>query len=180
MKGECSPEHGSTYKMGVQRTGGVLKTPLSACLSNGPILCLASILLFAFSRSFLFPSDQQLDMDVWTEQADLNSTELHQMRAEDNCLFSINPKTGSLTPGQEQMVEFKYRCSYAPHHALPSKRSLALAFLCLTLGYPRQYPLGSHPLQGRSMSFLSHPNSEVAVWFKATLVFPFKEDSRTH
>lgn len=108
--------------MGVQRTGGVLKTPLSACLSNGPILCLASILLFAFSRSFLFPSDQQLDMDMWTEQADLNSTELHQMRAEDNCLFSINPKTGSLTPGQEQMVEFKYRCSYAPHHALPSKR----------------------------------------------------------
>lgn len=75
---------------------------------------MASLLSLAFSRAFLFPSDQQLDLDLWVEQAELNSAELHQMRAEDNCLFFISPKSGSLNPGQEQMVEFKYRCS-APH-----------------------------------------------------------------
>ncbi|XP_031223880.1 cilia- and flagella-associated protein 65 isoform X3 [Mastomys coucha] len=73
------------------------------------LLMLKNTGLVPLDWSFLFPSDQQLDLDMWLEQADLNSTELHQMRAEDNCLFSINPKTGSLNPGQEQMVEFKYR-----------------------------------------------------------------------
>ncbi|XP_076787763.1 cilia- and flagella-associated protein 65 isoform X1 [Arvicanthis niloticus] len=73
------------------------------------LLVLKNSGLVPLDWSFLFPSDQQLDLELWAEQADLNSTELHQMRAEDNCLFSINPKTGSLNPGQEQMVEFKYR-----------------------------------------------------------------------
>lgn len=42
------------------------------------------------------------------------------MRAQDNCIFSISPKAGSLSPGQEEMVEFKYRCSPNHHHpALP-------------------------------------------------------------
>ncbi|GAB1285104.1 Cilia- and flagella-associated protein 65 [Apodemus speciosus] len=73
------------------------------------LLVLKNSGLVPLDWSFLFPSDQQLDLDLWTEQADLTNAELHQMRAEDNCLFSINPKTGSLNPGQEQMVEFKYR-----------------------------------------------------------------------
>lgn len=32
------------------------------------------------------------------------------MRVQDNCIFSVSPKAGSLSPGQEQVVEFKYRC----------------------------------------------------------------------
>lgn len=67
-----------------------------------------------------------------------------------------------------------------PLSCLPPKRSLALAFLCIILGDPKQSPLGSHLLQGRFMSFLPHPNSDVVVRLTATLVFPFKEDSRTH
>lgn len=101
---------------------------------------MASLLSFAFSRAFLFPSDQQLDLDLWVEQAELSCTELHQMRAEDNCLFSINPKAGTLSPGQEQMVEFKYRCSCTLCPVPPSRRSLALTFLCVTPGDPRQHP----------------------------------------
>ncbi|XP_021054197.1 cilia- and flagella-associated protein 65 [Mus pahari] len=73
------------------------------------LLILKNCGLVPLDWALLFPSDQQLDLDLWVEQEDLNSNELHQMRAEDNCLFSINPKTGSLNPGQEQMVEFKYR-----------------------------------------------------------------------
>ncbi|XP_052605856.1 cilia- and flagella-associated protein 65 isoform X1 [Peromyscus californicus insignis] len=72
------------------------------------LLVLKNSGLVSLDWAFLFPSDQQLDLDLWVEQAELNSAELHQMRAEDNCLFFINPKSGSLNPGQEQMVEFKY------------------------------------------------------------------------
>ncbi|XP_051010503.1 cilia- and flagella-associated protein 65 [Acomys russatus] len=72
------------------------------------VLILRNSGLVPLDWAFLFPSDQQLDLDVWIEQAELSSTELHQMRAEENCLFTINPKTGSLSPGQEQMVELKY------------------------------------------------------------------------
>lgn len=71
-------------------------------------------------RAFLFPSDQQIDLELWAEQTEFDSTELHHMRVQDNCIFSISPKTGSLSPGQEQVVELKYRCSPLPHPpALP-------------------------------------------------------------
>ncbi|KAL1770997.1 coiled-coil domain-containing protein 108 isoform X1 [Sigmodon hispidus] len=93
-------------------------TPLKLDFNFGaaPINAPPSVVLLVLKNSgvvsldwaFLFPSDQQLDLDLWVEQAELSSTELHQMRAEDNCLFSINPKAGTLSPGQEQMVEFKY------------------------------------------------------------------------
>ncbi|CAH6791790.1 Cfap65 [Phodopus roborovskii] len=93
-------------------------TPLKLDFNFGaaPINAPPSVVLLVLKNSglvsldwaFLFPSDQQLDLDLWVEQAELNCTELHQMRAEDNCLFSVNPKSGSLIPGQEQMVELKY------------------------------------------------------------------------
>lgn len=131
----ATPTHqnlGQLLKWGCEMQGVYGESP-SACL-------MASLLSFAFSRAFLFPSDQQLDLDLWVEQAELSCTELHQMRAEDNCLFSINPKAGTLSPGQEQMVEFKYRCSCTPCPVPPSRRSLALTFLCVTPGDPRQPP----------------------------------------
>lgn len=62
-------------------------------------------------RAFLFPNDQQIDLELWAQPAEFDSTELHQMRVQDNCVFSISPKAGSLSPGQEQVVELKYRCS---------------------------------------------------------------------
>lgn len=129
---------GQLLKWGVKCRRYVVQAPLPVSLT-GP-LYMASLLSFAFSRAFLFPSDQQLDLDLWVEQAELSCSELHQMRAEDNCLFSINPKAGTLSPGQEQMVEFKYRCSCTPCPVPPSRRSLALTFLCVTPGDPRQSP----------------------------------------
>ncbi|VTJ61632.1 Hypothetical predicted protein [Marmota monax] len=89
-------------------------------------------------RAFLFPSDQQIDLELWAEQVDFDSTELHQMRAEDNCIFSISPKTGSLSPGEEQMVELKYRCSSFPHLA---PLILETSFLGLSLWDYRAIPL---------------------------------------
>uniref|UniRef100_A0A8D0U5J0 Cilia and flagella associated protein 65 n=1 Tax=Sus scrofa TaxID=9823 RepID=A0A8D0U5J0_PIG len=94
-------------------------TPLKLNFNFGaaPIDAPPSVVLLALKNSglvpldwtFLFPSDQQINLELWAEQAEFNCTELHQMRVQDNCIFSISPKAGSLSPGQEQMVEFKYR-----------------------------------------------------------------------
>lgn len=69
-------------------------------------------------RAFLFPSDLQINLELWAEQTEFDSTELHHMRVQDNCIFSISPKTGSLSPGQEQVVELKYRCFSPPPPSL--------------------------------------------------------------
>lgn len=68
--------------------------------------------LYSSPRAFLFPSDQQIDLELWAERAEFDYAELHQMRVQDNGIFSISPKAGSLNPGQEQVVELKYRCSH--------------------------------------------------------------------
>lgn len=114
----CSAIHGTVCQMGrwngeAQRFPSVPPGAQSSCLS---VLTerLHSSCFSPFPRAFLFPSDQQIDLELWAEQAEFDCTELHQMRVQDNCIFSISPKAGSLSPGQEQAVEFKYRCSPTP------------------------------------------------------------------
>lgn len=98
------------------------------------------------------------------------------MRVQDNCIFSISPKAGSLSPGQEQVVELKYRCSLRclpytsgpgesppPHHctlSLPLVAWRSLALHSVTPGYPKRPPPmddAAHPLGGRTL--LPCPNS---------------------
>ncbi|XP_063646851.1 cilia- and flagella-associated protein 65 isoform X1 [Pan troglodytes] len=95
--------------------------------------------------AFLFPSDQRIDVELWAEQAELNSTELHQMRVQDNCLFSISPKAGSLSPGQEQMVELKYSHLFIGTDHLPvlfkvsHGREILLNFIGVTVKPEQKY-----------------------------------------
>ncbi|XP_055146656.1 cilia- and flagella-associated protein 65 isoform X4 [Symphalangus syndactylus] len=95
--------------------------------------------------AFLFPSDQRIDVELWAEQAELNSTELHQMRVQDNCIFSISPKTGSLSPGQEQMVELKYSHLFIGTDHLPvlfkvsHGREILLNFIGVTVKPEQEY-----------------------------------------
>ncbi|XP_017802489.2 cilia- and flagella-associated protein 65 isoform X2 [Papio anubis] len=95
--------------------------------------------------AFLFPSDQRIDMELWAEQAELNSTELHQMRVQDNCIFSISPKAGSLSPGQEQMVELKYSHLFIGTDHLPvlfkvsHGREILLNFIGVTVRPEQKY-----------------------------------------
>ncbi|XP_006496055.1 cilia- and flagella-associated protein 65 isoform X4 [Mus musculus] len=109
------------------------------------LLVLKNCGLVPLDWAFLFPSDQQLDLDLWVEQEDLNSNELHQMRAEDNSLFSINPKTGSLNPGQEQMVEFTYRHLFVGTDRLSvlfkvsHGREILLQFIGVTVKLEQKY-----------------------------------------
>lgn len=60
-------------------------------------------------RTFLFPSDQKIDVEHWAENTEFNPSELHQMRVQDNQLFSVSPKSGRLFPGQEQTVQLSHR-----------------------------------------------------------------------
>ncbi|OXB77111.1 UNVERIFIED_CONTAM: hypothetical protein H355_007758 [Colinus virginianus] len=70
-------------------------------------------------RAFLFPSDQKMDMEHWAEDADLSPQELHQMRIQDNQLFSISPKAGKLLPGQEEAVQLSHRHDFIGTDHLP-------------------------------------------------------------
>ncbi|NWT55676.1 CFA65 protein, partial [Erythrocercus mccallii] len=69
--------------------------------------------------AFLFPSDQKMDMERWAEDADFTPQELHQMRIQDNQLFSVSPKSGTLLPGQEKSVQLSHRHDFIGTDRLP-------------------------------------------------------------
>uniref|UniRef100_A0A6I8PQC0 Cilia and flagella associated protein 65 n=1 Tax=Ornithorhynchus anatinus TaxID=9258 RepID=A0A6I8PQC0_ORNAN len=89
--------------------------------------------------NFLFPSDQRISPDFWAEKMDLTPQELHQMRVQDNQLFSIAPRAGCLDPGQEQTVELTYRHSFPGTDRLPvllkvsRGREILLSFVGVTV-----------------------------------------------
>ncbi|XP_056664054.1 cilia- and flagella-associated protein 65 isoform X7 [Monodelphis domestica] len=95
--------------------------------------------------SFLFPSDQQIDLEFWAERTEFDFTELHQMRVQDNDIFSIIPKSGNLQPGQEQTVEFIYRHIFAGTDKLPvllkvsNGREILLNFVGVTVKAGEKY-----------------------------------------
>nr|XP_030133177.3 cilia- and flagella-associated protein 65 isoform X5 [Taeniopygia guttata] len=69
--------------------------------------------------AFLFPSDQKMDMERWAEDADFTPQELHQMSIQDNQLFSVSPKSGTLLPGQEKSVQLSHRHDFIGTDRLP-------------------------------------------------------------
>ncbi|XP_054686603.1 cilia- and flagella-associated protein 65 isoform X1 [Grus americana] len=69
--------------------------------------------------AFLFPSDQKIDMEHWAEDAEFSPHELHQMRIQDNHLFSVSPKSGKLLPGQEESVQLSHRHDFIGTDHLP-------------------------------------------------------------
>ncbi|NWY90179.1 CFA65 protein, partial [Loxia curvirostra] len=69
--------------------------------------------------AFLFPSDQKMDIERWAEDVDFTPQELQQMRIQDNQLFSVSPKSGTLLPGQEKSVQLSYRHDFIGNDRLP-------------------------------------------------------------
>ncbi|NWU94723.1 CFA65 protein, partial [Upupa epops] len=69
--------------------------------------------------AFLFPSDQKMDMEHWAENVEFSPYELHQMRIQDNQIFSVSPKSGKLLPGQEESVQLSYRHVFIGTDNLP-------------------------------------------------------------
>ncbi|XP_023366136.1 cilia- and flagella-associated protein 65 [Otolemur garnettii] len=147
-----------TYKVPTRHSTSQIPpifTPLKLDFNFGaaPFNASPSVVLLVLKNSgvvpldwaFLFPSDQQIDLELWAEQAEFNCTELHQMRVQDNCIFSISPKTGSLIPGQEQMVELKYSHLFIGTDRLPvlfkvsHGREILLNFIGVTVKPEQKY-----------------------------------------
>ncbi|XP_063144976.1 cilia- and flagella-associated protein 65 [Candoia aspera] len=124
-------------------------TPVMVNFNFGaaPVGCEPSVIVLTVQNSgmipvnwdFLFPSDQKIDMEYWAENAEFDPSELHQMRVQDNQLFTISPKTGKLLPGQEQAIHLSYRHDFIGTDRLPvllkvsHGREILLNFIGVTL-----------------------------------------------
>ncbi|XP_073329268.1 cilia- and flagella-associated protein 65 [Pagrus major] len=69
--------------------------------------------------AFLFPEDQEIELEYWAETGEFSSTELYQMKVQDNQLFSISPRSGTLLPGQQRAVHFSYSHEFAGTDRFP-------------------------------------------------------------
>ncbi|NXB41086.1 CFA65 protein, partial [Eulacestoma nigropectus] len=95
--------------------------------------------------AFLFPSDQKMDIERWAEDTDFTPQELHQMRIQDNQLFSVSPKSGTLFPGQEKPVQLSHRHDFIGTDCLPVLLKISygheilLTFSSVTVEHNQRY-----------------------------------------
>ncbi|NXA68171.1 CFA65 protein, partial [Mohoua ochrocephala] len=95
--------------------------------------------------AFLFPSDQKMDIERWAEDTDFTPQELHQMRIQDNQLFSVSPKSGTLLPGQERSVQLSHRHDFIGTDRLPVLLKISygheilLTFSSVTVEHNQRY-----------------------------------------
>ncbi|NXR48460.1 CFA65 protein, partial [Hippolais icterina] len=95
--------------------------------------------------AFLFPSDQKMKMEHWAEDADFTPQELDQMRIQDNQLFKVSPKSGTLLPGQEKSVQLSHRHDFIGTDRLPvllkisHGHEILLTFVSVTVEHDQRY-----------------------------------------
>uniref|UniRef100_A0A8C5SG10 Cilia and flagella associated protein 65 n=1 Tax=Laticauda laticaudata TaxID=8630 RepID=A0A8C5SG10_LATLA len=142
-------------------------TPVMVDFNFGaaPVGCGSSVVVLMIQNNgtipvnwdFLFPSDQKIDMEYWAESTEFDPSELHQMRIQDNQLFTIVPKSGKLPPGQEQIIHLSYRHDFVGTDRLPvllkvsHGREILLNFIGVTL------KLGCHYIHFTSAKHMFTP-----------------------
>ncbi|XP_068102097.1 cilia- and flagella-associated protein 65 isoform X2 [Hyperolius riggenbachi] len=95
--------------------------------------------------NFLYPADQQIELEFWAETWEFNPSEIHQMRIQDNKLFTVSPKSGVLQPGQQQTVQLSYRHDFVGTDRLPvllkvsHGREILLNFIGVTVDKEQRY-----------------------------------------
>ncbi|KAE8299504.1 Cilia- and flagella-associated protein 65 [Larimichthys crocea] len=95
--------------------------------------------------SFLFPEDQLIELEYWAETGEFSSTELYQMKVQDNHVFSVSPRSGTLLPGQQRAVRFSYSHDFAGTDRFPVVfklsygREIMLNFQGVTVERDRSY-----------------------------------------
>ncbi|CAF4004346.1 unnamed protein product [Rotaria magnacalcarata] len=70
--------------------------------------------------SFLFPKDLQCELEYWARTGDFTEDELNEMKLQDNKIFSINPKKGTLKKGSNVTITITYKHIFAGQHTLPA------------------------------------------------------------
>ncbi|XP_069588849.1 cilia- and flagella-associated protein 65 isoform X1 [Ranitomeya imitator] len=94
---------------------------------------------------FLFPADQQIELEFWAETWEFDPSEIHQMRIQDNKLFTISPKSGNLKPGQQETLQLTYRHDFVGTDRLPvllkvsHGREILLNFIGVTVEKEQRY-----------------------------------------
>ncbi|KAM5125214.1 cilia- and flagella-associated protein 65-like, partial [Mantella aurantiaca] len=94
---------------------------------------------------FLFPADQQMELEFWAETWEFDPSEIHQMRIQDNKLFIVTPKCGDLRPGQQQTIQLSYRHDFVGSDRLPvllkvsHGREILLNFIGVTVEKEQRY-----------------------------------------
>ncbi|KAM4025635.1 LOW QUALITY PROTEIN: cilia- and flagella-associated protein 65 [Anomaloglossus baeobatrachus] len=94
---------------------------------------------------FLFPADQQIELEFWAETWEFDPGEIHQMRIQDNKLFTISPKSGDLRPGEQQTLQLTYRHDFVGTDRLPvllkvsHGREILLNFIGVTVEKEQRY-----------------------------------------
>ncbi|KAI4873066.1 hypothetical protein NFI96_025495 [Prochilodus magdalenae] len=128
-------------------------TMLDFNFSAAPLGAVPSTILLMFENtgsihvewSFLFPEDQQIELEYWAESGEFTASELHQIKVQDNRLFSISPRSGKLQPGQRKAVQLTYRHDFAGMYRLPvllklsHGREILLNFVGVTVERHRLY-----------------------------------------
>lgn len=95
--------------------------------------------------AFLFPRDLQLELDYWAETGQFDEDELHEMKVMDNKLFTVEPKSGRLEPGETVTISFIYHHVMAGTSRLPvllkltRGREILLNFIGVTVEPDRHY-----------------------------------------
>ncbi|KAJ0070042.1 hypothetical protein NL108_000306, partial [Boleophthalmus pectinirostris] len=95
--------------------------------------------------AFLFPDDQQLNLEFWAETGEFSSTELYQMKVQDNHVFSVTPRSGRLMAGQQRAVNFTYSHDFPGTDWFPVVlkisygREIMLTFQGITVEVERPY-----------------------------------------
>ncbi|XP_054888132.1 cilia- and flagella-associated protein 65 isoform X2 [Poeciliopsis prolifica] len=81
--------------------------------------------------TFLFPEDQEMELEDWAVTGQFSKAELHHMKVQDNQLFRVTPRSGTLLPGQKSPVHFCYSHDFIGIDQLPVlfKLSLGRVFL---------------------------------------------------
>ncbi|OWF45565.1 hypothetical protein KP79_PYT24425 [Mizuhopecten yessoensis] len=120
----------------------------SAPLDSDP--CIVNLMFensgtVATEWAFLFPADLQLELEYWAETGEFDEDELHEMKVMDNKLFTIEPKTGKLAPGECKTVTLTYKHTMAGTDRLPvllklaRGREILLNFVGVTVEPDRRY-----------------------------------------
>ncbi|KAM7380772.1 hypothetical protein PAMP_004045 [Pampus punctatissimus] len=95
--------------------------------------------------TFLFPEDQQIELEYWAETGEFSSTELYQMKVQDNQLFNVSPRSGTLLPGQQRAVHLSYSHNFVGTDQFPIVfklsygREILLNFQGVTVERDRPY-----------------------------------------
>ncbi|KAJ8383584.1 hypothetical protein AAFF_G00216570 [Aldrovandia affinis] len=115
---------------------------------------------------FLFPEDQQVELECWAESMEFSPSELQQMKVQDHRLFSASPSSGTLQPGQQRAVQLTHSHEFAGTDLLPillklsHGREILLNFMGVTVERDQPYvhfPSTSHTFTPVAIGGFSPP-----------------------